>query len=511
MKVDLDPLVLLPVLAPAVGVLLVLLLDAVAPRLPVARPLGVAALVVAAAGALPGAIGSAQSPVRTLCTPHDQTGTCLYVADPAASSLQIGIIGAVLAVLLLGSDALRTTGAGAIQPRVRLVGGSAVQVALLLAAAAGGAGVVAARDLGSWLVLLELATLPPIGLVALHTGRRTAGAALTLLMTALVSFALLVVGIALWLTATGSATFSTVAARTAAQDPAQRAVLLLAGLTLLAGLGFKLSLVPFHAWTPTAFTGASLPVAALLATASKLAATGALLVVLTPFAVLAETAVAVHALAAVLGGLAVVSILFGAVVVLRSNDVLRFLAFSTIGQAGWVVLPLAALTGAGRSAAAGYALTFAAASLVVFAAVAATTPDEDGARELTAYTSLLRTRPLVGAPLALALFVLAGLPPGIIGLVAKIQALRPLVDVALWPLAVVAVAGVVIGIAAYLRWVAVLLARPVEDGDVTGAPVSADREAPVGSGRGAATVLGLGSVILVVTSVVPQLLWGLTR
>ena len=73
---------------------------------------------------------------------------------------------------------------------------------------------------------------------------------------------------------------------------------------------------------------------------------------------------------------------------------------------------------------------------------------------------LLRRDPLAGGALAFALLVLAGLPPGVIGLVAKVVALRPAVGAELWPLALVAVVAVVLGIAVYLRWFALLLAGP---------------------------------------------------
>ena len=100
-----------------------------------------------------------------------------------------------------------------------------------------------------------------------------------------------------------------------------------------------------------------------------------------------------------------------------------------------------------------------------------------------------------------------GLPPGIIGLVAKVVALSPAVDAGLWPLALVAVVAVVLGIAVYLRWFAVLL------GDRPGTPeAEVEGAAADGPGRrtvGRRAVLALGTGILVLFSVVPGLLLGL--
>lgn len=489
MNVVVEWLPLAPALVPAAGVLLVLLVDILARDARTAvRWVGILVLAASAAATVPGILSSVTAPAVSLCLPDAAGSGCLWSAGPAASTLQLGILGACAAVLVLGlghaGEPLRD---------------GVVEVVLVLAAAAGGAGVVAARDLAAWLVLLELATLPTVALVALRGSVRAAAGALSLLTTSVVSFAFLILGAALWLLAGGSPLLD--AASAAAADGPRRQLLLLAVMALIAGLAFKLSAVPFHAWTPPAYTGASTPVAALLATASKLTAVGALIAVLAPLAPLVGSAEAPHAVAAVVAVLAVLSMFVGPLVMLRVADSVRFLAFSTIGQAGWVLLPLAALTRHGHRAAVGYALTYAAATVVAFAAVAALGRADDAGRPLAAYRGTLRTRPVAGGALALALVVLAGLPPGVVGLLAKVQALRPVVDAGLWPLAVLAIVAVVIGIAAYLRWFAILIAAPEGDA-ATGHRVA--QPSPLG----ARTVLVAGGALLLVTSVLPQVLWG---
>ena len=196
----------------------------------------------------------------------------------------------------------------------------------------------------------------------------------------------------------------------------------------------------------------------------------------------------------VIGTLSAASMLLGNVMALRQTESTRLLAWSTVSQAGWVVLPVAALSADGLRASAAYVLVYAVATLVAFAAVAVV-----GAGALERTRGLLRRDRLTGGALALALLVLAGLPPGIIGLVAKVVALRPAVDAGLWPLALVAVVAVVLGIAVYLRWFAVLLGEPNPD-----APDA--RSLPH---RGATAVLVLGTGILVLFSVLPGLLLGL--
>ena len=146
-------------------------------------------------------------------------------------------------------------------------------------------------------------------------------------------------------------------------------------------------------------------------------------------------------------------------------------------------------------------LVYAVATLVAFAAVAVV-----GAGPLERTRGLLRRDRLTGGALAFALLVLAGLPPGIIGLVAKVVALSPVVDAGLWPLALVAVVAVVLGIAVYLRWFALLLGEP----HPADAPTVDPERAAAGRRRtaGRAAVLALGTGILVLFSVLPGLLLG---
>lgn len=481
--VTIDALALAPALAPVAGVVVVLVGDAVLPgrgRGRWALPVAALTLVAGAVLVVVGAVAAGGDPVRTLCLPAPD-GACLWTAGPRVAALQA-------AVLLAAAAALAVLHGGAPRPRDGVVTST-----LLLAATTGGVAVAAARDLGTWLVALELATVPVVALVALRGTRPAAHGALSLLVTSLVSFALLVLGVALWLTATGDASFAADTAGAAWADPQRRPVLVLAVTALVAGVGFKLSLVPFHAWAPQAFAATDLGTALYLATASKLAALAALLV---PVGALVWAGVDALSLVVVLAAPVVASLVLGTVVALRQSDPLRLLAWSTIAQAGWVVLPLTALDEGGLRAAAAYVLVHAAATTVAFAALGRVP-----ARTLDGHRGLLRTDPFAGGALALALLVLAGLPPGVVGLVVKVVALTPVVAAGLWPVAAVAVLAVVVGIAVYLRWFAVLLAAPAGTPEPpAGGPTA------VRPGRSVATVLVLGVGVLAVTSALPHLL-----
>jgi NADH-quinone oxidoreductase subunit N len=479
--VSIDAVALAPVLLPALGALAVLVGDAVLPGRRTWPPLfGIAVLLVAAGTAAATALRPATDPVRTLCLPAPD-GACLWTAGPATGALQAGILLATAAALAL----LRGTGGGPSDAR----GGprdTTVTSALFLTAAAGGVGVAASSDIGTWLVTLELATVPLVALVALRGTRTAAHGAVTLLVTSVTSFALLVLGSALWLTATGDPAFAADTVAEAWADPQRKVVLVLAAAVLFSGLGFKLSLVPFHAWTPQAYSTADLGTAAALATTSKISAAAALLVVVQA---VAGAEVDAGRMSLVLGVVAGASMLLGNVLALRQDDATRLLAWSTVAQAGWVVLPVAAFSAAGVRASAAYVLVYAVATLVAFAAVAIV-----GAGPIERFRGLLRRDRLTGGALALALLVLAGLPPGVIGLVAKVVALGPAVDAGLWPLIAVAVVAVVLGIAVYLRWFALLLGE-VGDGGAAGADAERGAVDAVGAGRPVAVAAGVPGVV----------------
>ncbi|GAB3484902.1 NADH-quinone oxidoreductase subunit N [Flexivirga lutea] len=474
MKLSYDWWLLAPVLIPAIGSVLLLVLDASAPRLGrVHWAITALLLLVAAAAAVPGALPSADNPRRTLCL---SDGTCLYAVDHVGVGLQLTALvsGAVVALMALP---IRV-------PAER----AAVQATLVLAATAGATGVVAARDLASWLVMLELATLPAIALVALRTRRAAVDGALALLTTSLVSFAITVMGAALWFAATGSALFSGDAVLQASGDADSRRILVLAVVFIVAGLAFKLSLVPFHAWTPEAFGGASVPIGAFLAVTSKAAALAALLVIFRGVTVLGTSALAA------IGVLSALSMTLGNLMALREKRTLRFLAWSTVSQAGWVVLPLATVSSRAVRSAAAYLIVYAVATLVAFVVVTALAHADgrEHATRLSSYGGLLQRRPLLAVTLALALLTLMGLPPAVIGLVAKVAAIGPVAGGRLWVLAIIAAINAMLGVAVYLRWLRILFGARKD-------PDHADELHPLHR-----ALVIVGAAALVVTSIAPH-------
>ena len=502
-----------PVVVVVATLVLVLLIDAVAPggRRRVRRLLDLVALLglAGATGAVSwlavAASRAGGADRATLCVPGSavQLPSCAYVSSTLTLTLQALIAVSALVCLLLALD-----GPGAADRTPHHV--------LLLAAVAGALALAGARDLVTLIVAFETASLPVVGLVALRRDAQGGQGALSLLLTAIASLGVLATGAAMLLLATGSLQLDRIALTLADPGLARpvRAVAAVGLLLAVAGVAFKLSLVPFHLWTPDTYAGAPLPVAAFLAVVSKAAALAAVVILV---------GVGLPGLAGVwapvLGVLAVLTMTVGNLVALRQRVAVRLLAWSTVAQAGWVILPLAGVTthGAGVVSAAGvsgvraavaasvgYLVAYSAASLAVFGVVILLARHLPAGEEHTLddYRGLARREPVAAALLGLALACLAGLPPGVMGLVAKLLAVRPVVDAGAWPIAVAAAVNVVLGLVYYLRWAALLVA-PAQVEPPTWRVKPAEGLA---LGAAAAACIGLSVLPQIIAGVVPGVL-----
>lgn len=479
MTVELTWLTLLPVLAPGLAAVLALVVDALLPgrRAPLA-----AVTVIGLLGGLAGAVATRVSGGGTsLCPPAalvaDEhalaASSCLVAVTETGATLQVVAMLAALAAVALLLD--RRQGDPADEVTV---------LAAVLAGTTGAAVTVGARDLGSWLVGLELATLPFVTLLALRAVRRRGGAAVDLLVTAVLSFALATLGAGLWVAATGSLRLDVV--QTAGLTDASATALAAGAVLLVLSAAFKLALVPFHVWAPSAYDRGGAAVTTALAGISTVGGLGAILVVVDA---LGSGAVQVPVTRTALGLVGAVSLVAGAVMAWRQDDLLRLLAWSGVTQGGWVAV---AAAGSGADAAAGYLAVYVVAVVTVLAVVAV------AGRRIEDHAGLLRRQPLLGGALAVGLLALAGLPPAVIGLVAKILVLDVVVAAGQWWVAAAAVVGAVIGLAVYLRWLGVAL-RPSDDRAA---------EAPADNPRGRLTpfVAAAGAALLLAASVAPRLL-----
>ncbi len=192
----------------------------------------------------------------------------------------------------------------------------------------------------------------------------------------------------------------------------------LAGLLTLAGLFFKLSLVPFHVWTPDAYEAAPVPTAAFFSAGPKAAA---LLVVLRLISALPgdfQTPLAVVAIA---------SITLGNLSALYQTDAKRLLAYSTIAQAGFLLVGVVAFNKAGFEAATFYIATYLPMTLAAFFLVDSFTDTHNGPLPLAAMTGLGRQHPWLSVGLTVVMIGLTGLPPTV-GFTAKLLSFSALYD-----------------------------------------------------------------------------------
>jgi len=307
---------------------------------------------------------------------------------------------------------------------------------------------VSATDLLPLYLGLELMTLSSYILVGITIENKASNeASIKYLLLGSFASALLLYGIALTYGVTGATDFASIAA-SLTEGGMGGNPLLLAALGLLAGgLAFKVAAAPFHSWAPDAYQGATTPVAAFLAAASKAAG----LAVLGRVCLVAFPTEA-HVLSLILVGFAGLSIIVGSIMALSQTDMKRLLAYSSIAHAGYALLGLVSGTPEGGSATMTYAFLYVFMTLGAFGIIIAL--GERG-ETLDGYQGLASQRPGTAALMLLFLLSLTGIPPTA-GFVAKFVVILSVVSAGYVGLAVLAVVCSVITAFVYLR-VAVLM------------------------------------------------------
>ncbi|MBN0046688.1 NADH-quinone oxidoreductase subunit N [Streptomyces actuosus] len=418
----------------------------------------------------------------TFCLTGDPHA-CSYTADRFTLVIQLLVLGGALLTALLSITTLKDA-------RRRLPAGEFWF--LLLSSAAGAALLPASRDLATLIVALEVASLPAFALVGLrHGDKRSSEAALKFFLSSVTATAVSLMGVSFVYASTGTVYLTQVADRIPHVD-GQLHTLAQTGVVLtLVGFAFKTAAVPFHFWVPDTYVGAPLPIAAYLSVVGKAVGFSGLILV---------TVVGLPSYADVWGpalaALAVLTMTVGNVGALRQQptraySAVRLLAWSSVGQAGYLLVPIAASAytddaenAVGSTVA--YALMYGVVNLGAFA-VAALVGRAREANRLTDYRGLYAKNPLAALLLAFFLLCLAGLPPGVIGLFAKVAVFSAAVDAGLGWLAVAMAVNVVIALFYYLQWTALLFRAP------EGEPVAHRVPAPL---TAAITLTGVLAVAL---------------
>lgn len=356
---------------------------------------------------------------------------------------------------------------------------------LLLTSVAGAMLMVASSHYAAFFISLELMSIPIYGMLA-YTYQRSQSleAGIKYLVLSATASAMLLMGMAYIYAYTGSLSFyDSVQTLFAVID--QPMVLL--GLALIVfAVAFKLSLAPFHKWTPDVYAGAPAPMATFLATVAKVATIGLFVrYILTSGAILHQ------GLITVLTILAVLSIVVGNLLAVRQVNLKRILGYSSIAHFGYLLIALISMTYASLGSVTVYVITYVLTTIGAFGVVALMSSpynNVDEAQSLADYRGLFWRRPILTAALTVMMLSLAGIPLTA-GFIGKFLVVMAAVTTQHWFLAAMIVVGSGIGLYYYLRVMVVMYMTPPDVPRI-------DADAHWGQQVGGIMVLGAALLVL---------------
>ena len=432
---DIDYAALSPVIALVAGIVVVLLAGLVGPR----GNRWLSAILTwtalgAAAGLLIWRLGEADT---------DLVSGALRM-DGLAATVGLICIAAAAAVvpLMLRDEAAEDAGFGETH-------------ALLLGSVLGMVLLAQAQNLISFFVALELLSIPLYILCGSHRTRPgSLESGLKYLIVGSLGSATLLYGLAFIYGASGATDFVEIANGIGTDLGGD--VLVLVGVALCAvGLAFKVSLAPFHQWTPDVYAGAPTPITAFMAVATKAAA----------FAVFARFFIVALGPSAAdwqpaLAAIAAISIIVGNVGALGQSSLKRLMGYSGVAQGGYILVGLLVASEVGVNALVFYLAAYALMNLAGFAVIAIRERETPFGDDIAAVEGLAKSRPSLAWPLTISMLALAGLP-GTAGFMGKLYLVEAAVGGDYTWLGVMIAIGTMISLAYYLRVVAAVWMRPV--------------------------------------------------
>lgn len=324
---------------------------------------------------------------------------------------------------------------------------------LLLLTTLGAVAMVISNSFISFFLSLEVLSVSLYTLIAYLKHTETAiEAGLKYLVLAAVSAAILLFGVALVYLEAGQLTLPGLSK--GFEGTASDQMVFVTGIALIiAGIGFKLALAPFHLWTPDIYAGAPAPVTAFVATVSKGSVFAFLLRLFRDI-----DGAAHHGVWVVFCVIAIASMLIGNWLALRQHNVKRLLAYSSIGHLGYLIVALLAASEAGLRAAVFYLVTYFVAMLSAFGIVSFLSGKDRDAFDLEDYRGLFWHKPWLAVVFTTVLLSLAGIPLTA-GFIGKFYLLFSGVGSSLWLLVIVLVTSSTIGLFYYLRVIIVMFSH----------------------------------------------------
>jgi NADH-quinone oxidoreductase subunit N len=386
--------------------------------------------------------------------------------DLVAGALRLDELGLAAALIAILAAAV-TTVLAVREPAAEGAGHGAFY-ALLLGSVLGMTLIAQAQNLVSFFIGLELLSIPLYILCA--SALRRAGSlesGLKYLIIGSIGSATLLYGLALIYGASGSTDFTAIAEALGPGGEADDSLVLLGTAMAAVGFAFKVSIAPFHQWTPDVYQGAPTPITAFMAVATKAAA-------FLAFARLFEVALGPVAgdWDAALAALAVISIAVGNIGALGQSSLKRLLGYSGIAQAGYMLAGVVVFSEKGVEALVFYLAAYCLMNLAVFVAVVARERETPFGDDIRAVEGIGASRPLLAWPLTIGMLALAGLP-GTSGFIGKLFLIEATVDGDYTWLGVAIVVGTMVSLVYYLRVVAAVWMRPEPAPSPTGEPMPA--------------------------------------
>lgn len=337
--------------------------------------------------------------------------------------------------------------------------------ALILFAASGMSLLSVSNDLMMLFVALELMSIALYVLCAINRGElRSVEAAAKYFILGAFAAALLLYGIAFVYGAVGTTRLDFVRDWLVDGHRVADSGLLSVGLALLVvGFGFKVAAAPFHMWSPDVYQGAPTPVTSLMATGVKAASFAAFARVMFVAFLPAQ-----HDWAMAIWGISALTILWGNIGALVQRDLKRMLAYSSIGHAGYLLMPFVGASGESLLATPRvggllfYLISYTVMTVGAFAVLSLMTRDGADDTDVDQLNGLASRHPMLAAGLALCLLSLAGVPPTM-GFVGKFYLFAAAVEGGHVGLAVVGAIGGAIGVYYYLRPIVHMYMRPTGD------------------------------------------------
>ncbi len=324
--------------------------------------------------------------------------------------------------------------------------------ALLFSSLLGMYFMISAGDFLMFYLGLELSMLPVAALAAYESAKRKSSeSGIKLILSSALASGISLFGISMLYATTGSIYFNDIAEVITTSN-----LSVLGFILFFAGLAFKISLVPFHFWTADVYEGAPISIASYLSVISKGAAVFILMILL--FTVLKPL---MHIWENMVYGIAVATMFIGNLFAMRQQNMKRFLAFSSIAQAGFILLGLIIGNQLGTATVVYFVLVYVFSNLAAFGVVQAISL-KTGKEDINDYEGLYRTNPKLSLVMMLALFSLAGIPP-VAGFFGKFFLFTAAASEGYYLLVFIAVVNVTISLYYYLLVVRAMFLRKSEN------------------------------------------------